>query len=324
MMNFNTPSFPLNYKFETNLPSGFLGPTAKLLKNEKEPYIGKIIEVDRLGGEKVANKFIEIIKKTSTIKSHFILPYDEVFRDGNFIYLFRPYIDCPNLEEQVAGDQTPNMNAYLVLWKSVLRVCKKLHQINISPNFFKPCNIYIGPDGKPIITDIYPLVFNSANPQTGKSIIFLAPEFLNGDEPPGPSADVWSLSLLLLYMMTGQVPWDTKNLYRMMQNIMKGYKGLSVDVPDPLKQLIKDTIVADPSQRISLDKMFTTELSVSEICRTGTIVTSKVIQVQQSTFLVCDLPKLEKGLPARQSMKTISVQSSFLNQLRSQLSNPAK
>ncbi|OHT08707.1 CAMK family protein kinase [Tritrichomonas foetus] len=283
--------------------------------------ICKCIERSRLGGEAQVEAFINTIMNAGNVRSRFLLPYSEVIPRNEYIFLIRPFLNSPTLEQQIVNDSiNPNQNGYYVLWKTIVHSFRKLHAANIAPNFVRPSNIFISDDGGPIITDIYPPIFNAANPQCAQSLLFLAPEFLTGDDLPGKPADSWSLGLLLLFIMTGQSPWDTKNLFKMMQNIMKGSEGLNVEVPEEIKPIIEASVVVNPANRSSLLNLSKFNPVVSNIERgSGTNKDRKLsknsIRAQQSVLMMgASQPKPKKQICTRQSLANLPSIPSFMAQ----------
>lgn len=317
----NFPDFPElpGFTYVEDLQDGFLGRTAiiqKMCIDDNTKLVCKCIDCHRLGNKESQEKFIDTLKSISLIRSIHFLPYSEVIVKDDHIFLIRPFLDLSTLEELVLTDENPKMNELFVLWKTIVRTFRNIHALDIAPCFIKPNNIFISASGKPIITDIYPPIFDAARPQSAKDLIFLAPEFLEGKKKIGKPADVWSLGLLLLFMITGEVPWDIHNLIRMMRSMMKGYEGLSIEVPEPLKPIIQATVVVDPDQRIPITSLSSFDPKVSDIVRGGRKVQHK-INVQQSVLMknsIVSQPKLHKGghVNQRQSLATIPSVPSFL------------
>ncbi|KAK8898556.1 hypothetical protein M9Y10_000848 [Tritrichomonas musculus] len=321
MTNPDFPDLP-GFTYVEDLQDGFLGRTAILQKlsfNDHTKLVCKCIDCQRLGNKEQQNKFIDTLKSISLIRSIHFLPYSEVIVRDNHIFLIRPYLELSTLEELVLNDENPNMNEYFVLWKTIVHAFRNIHAMDIAPCFIRPNNIFISANGKPIITDIYPPIFDAARPQSSKDLIFLAPEFLQGSKQIGKPADVWSLGLLLLFMITGEVPWDIHNLIRMMRNMMKGYEGISIEIPEQLKPIIEATVIVDPDKRVPITTLSTFDPKVSDIVRGGNKIKPK-INVQQSVLMknsIVSQPKtkLHKGnINQRQSLATIPSVPSFLRE----------
>ena len=315
------PQLPPAYTFQKELERGFLSRTAVVIhQGLAKLCICKVLEISKFPNRQVCESFVNSVKDTMNIKSRFFLPFSEALISDNYIYLIRDYLDMPTLEEQVINDTKPNMNSYYVLWKTIVHTVRKFHAANIAPNFIRPSNIYIKPDGTPLITDIYPPMFNAANPQCAKKLIFLAPEFLKG-ENPGKEADSWSIGLLLLFMITGESPWNTKNLMRMMQDILKGVNGLAIEVPAPLKPIIDATVNPDPSKRLPLTSLGQFNPMVSTITRknlngkpagSGTKLSKTNINAQQSVLTLTPFNvSQKKQISPGKSMSNIQLPSFF-------------
>ncbi|OHT06672.1 hypothetical protein TRFO_25204 [Tritrichomonas foetus] len=71
----------------------------------------------------------------------------------------------------------------------------------------------------------------------------------NSENKPSESSDVWSLGVLLLYMMTGSFPWSTRNRYQLVQSITSCKFDPAMKVPHEIRTIIKRTVNLDASTR---------------------------------------------------------------------------
>ncbi|OHT15283.1 hypothetical protein TRFO_14181 [Tritrichomonas foetus] len=110
-----------------------------------------------------------------------------------------------------------------ILWRSIIEYFVQLHQRGIFPSAIKPSNIFINPLNLNVyLCDLYELstdiswALQTPDPM---QLAFLAPEYFDVTCPPSNYSDVWSLGVILTYMLTNDLPWSTKNVCAMIKNI---------------------------------------------------------------------------------------------------------
>eukprot|EP00013_Stygamoeba_regulata_P007045 CAMPEP_0177640644 /NCGR_PEP_ID=MMETSP0447-20121125/6651_1 /TAXON_ID=0 /ORGANISM="Stygamoeba regulata, Strain BSH-02190019" /LENGTH=858 /DNA_ID=CAMNT_0019142725 /DNA_START=339 /DNA_END=2915 /DNA_ORIENTATION=- len=86
------------------------------------------------------------------------------------------------------------------------------------------------------------------------SLFYAAPEIIKGVRYQGPEADVWSLGIILYVMVSGFMPFDAKDDYKLAQLITQGDYRQSkfVDQNREVKFLVQNMLLLDPSRRPQL------------------------------------------------------------------------
>ena len=212
-----------NYTIQQELNSGFIGRTTLLRhKVTNKLYICKSWSLNFFSGTDCINSFLKRIEKVKKLNLPFVVSYNEIIKTEDSIYLIRPYIDCPTLNEHI--QQNPNLDstkAYL-LWKIILKSVSILHQNDIYSLPIKLSNIFVYNERIVSIVDIYELrsdihwVLQTMDPS---QLLCLPPEFFDGSTPLTPSSDVWSLGVLLALISGATIPWYSKNIFNMIKKI---------------------------------------------------------------------------------------------------------
>ncbi|HEY1989470.1 MAG TPA: serine/threonine-protein kinase [Acidimicrobiales bacterium] len=171
---------------------------------------------------------------------------------GDQAYLVMEFVAGSNLAEILRrGRLTPEITADL--GASVAGALGYVHERGIVHRDVKPANILVTPDGQARLGDfgIARLIDVSTLTLDGTTLgtaAYMAPEQLENHQV-GPSADIWSLGLVLLESLTGQ------QVYRgspgeMVAQRLAGPVPIPADLPVPWKVLLSGMLQDRPDQRL--------------------------------------------------------------------------
>ena len=240
------------YILQNELPSGFLGHTALVKGSVNDNFfICKTAEKSRIGSAENILKFKERLTMIRNISDPHIITYNEIIETDDMIYMIRDFIVNGPISESLT--ELPNSDDPFTIYEHWRTVCKSiynLHSKNIYPNIIKPNNIFLVNDSIFITDLILPpvdidLMMHTPNPL---DIGFLAPEFFNQGKT-GDFSDLWSLGVLLAFMATKSLPFTTKNLFSMLQQINSGRYSLSASLPKFIEGQIRLLLQVDPNNR---------------------------------------------------------------------------
>lgn len=248
---------PDGYTKISSLPEGFLGPTA-LISHDSEPntrLVCKTISFQSFESVDELHEFVAHVKKIAEVKSPFVVPYTTVANDDSNLYLIRPYIEGQPLTYIHKTQESVERNTFFALWKIYVRTISHLHQHNIYPNILKPNNIFVASSESKVffITDLYPPI-SSIHKNCTKNPLnfgFFPPEIFTKAYQLGPESDVWSLGVLLVFCLTGNLPWKITSVYSIMNKINRADIEQSI-VPDEILKIVKACILVRPSDRCSI------------------------------------------------------------------------
>ncbi|OHT07458.1 AGC family protein kinase [Tritrichomonas foetus] len=223
-------------------------------------YIVKYIEKDLLDKYSLQPTFHKYIQSVQNISSPFIQHFNEITETENQIILKRLFITGLNLYDYVAQMcQIGDVNILYVFWKVVVRTFQHLHRYCVYPNFIKPSNIFVISGNKIVITDLYqqPNSFTASNKNIKMNeLAFFPPEFITGNYTLGAESDFWFLGVLLYFMVSGKIPWHTKNIMHMSSQITKGdISSIEEDeeIENDVKVIISKILKIEPFERITAD-----------------------------------------------------------------------
>ncbi|EAY12579.1 protein kinase, putative [Trichomonas vaginalis G3] len=249
---------PPGFIFLKNLNSGFLGPSYLLKKEDTGVnFICKSFLKSSIGDEADVDNFIQIIRMTRKVKESCFLPYHYYYDEEKYIYALRPFFEGLDLASYITNCST-NINVATAQWKVLVRLYRHLHKRKITPIFIKPSNVFMENGTIAFITDIYPppRQFNATLHRTNPlEVGFLAPEYLSEGMFPGQKSDMWSLGVLLWFMVTKQLPWSMNNVVVMLKTIQTGGPINFGILPPEIRDIAASLLVLSPEKRIDTEQI---------------------------------------------------------------------
>ncbi|MFG2132826.1 protein kinase [Streptomyces sp. NPDC048751] len=129
--------------------------------------------------------------------------------EGTFPWIVMELVDGGSLADGLArGPMTPAAAAEL--GRGVLDALRAAHDAGVEHRDVKPANVLLRADGRPVLTDFGIAAIREATTLTATGSIigtpdYMAPERVSG-HPGGPSADLWSLAMMLYVAVEGHHP----------------------------------------------------------------------------------------------------------------------
>ncbi|MER6913437.1 serine/threonine-protein kinase [Streptomyces sp. NPDC000594] len=171
--------------------------------------------------------------------------------DSRYPWLVMELVTGGSLQDRLAqGPLTPQEAARL--GREILAALRAAHTAGIQHRDVKPANVLLRPDGRPVLTDfgIAAIRESTALTTTGSLIgtpDYMAPERITGDDG-GPSADLWSLAMMLYVAVEGRHPLRRATTMATLAAVI----GEEVPPPHragPLTGVLMALLVRDPAAR---------------------------------------------------------------------------
>ena len=183
--------------------------------------------------------------------------YNFVNKNDNS-YIVMEYIDGFTLSDFIEKNPITNPELLLSLFLKILKGINFSHKKNIIHRDIKPENVMISKDGLIKIMDfgIASIVGEVHNLTTTGSIMgspmFMSPEHLT-DEKIDKQSDLFSLGIILYWMLTKTYPFSGKNTAQLLNNILKcQYQNpqmLSPLISNDIKSIISRILQKSKSMR---------------------------------------------------------------------------
>ena len=141
------------------------------------------------------------------------------------------------------------------LGESLCRAVAAVHGAGLVHGDIKAQNVMLDRDDRVVLMD-----FGTGHERTTRpdarlagTPLYLPPELLSGQAPASTHSDVYSIGVLLFFLLAGTYPVVAGDLEQLRAAHARGERrslqSLRVDAPQPLRLVIEQAIAPDPSQR---------------------------------------------------------------------------
>jgi serine/threonine protein kinase len=172
----------------------------------KTPFLGQsALTIER---------FYREARAAAQLRSPYLCPIYDVGMTAGLHYLSMAFIDGQPLTRVMAEGRLKLLSQITDIVSKVARGLQKAHEAGIIHRDLKPDNIMIDLDGDPIVMDfgLARRVNDDAQVTVAGVILgtpaFMSPEQVDGNSKLiGPPTDIYSLGVILYYMLTGHLPF---------------------------------------------------------------------------------------------------------------------
>eukprot|EP01103_Thecamoeba_quadrilineata_P002859 TRINITY_DN12718_c0_g1_i1.p1 TRINITY_DN12718_c0_g1~~TRINITY_DN12718_c0_g1_i1.p1 ORF type:complete len:445 (+),score=125.50 TRINITY_DN12718_c0_g1_i1:45-1379(+) len=187
------------------------------------------------------------------LKHPYLIEYYCTFQSSDRIFFLTEFIDGVELYHHlVIVNKFPEPRAAFSA-AQVLLALNYLHSQGMVYRGMRPENIYLKSDGNICLTNFSVAKELEDGERTGTLVgvpIYLAPEVLEKNEYD-KAIDFWALGILIFEMLTGNPPFDSKDVRKLYHKIVTENVKIPKSMSPAASSLMKVLLVKDPADRLT-------------------------------------------------------------------------
>ncbi|KAG7995660.1 hypothetical protein I3843_01G121200 [Carya illinoinensis] len=248
------------YELGRTLGEGNFG-KVKLAKNIEtgQSFAVKILEKTKIINLKITDQIKREIATLKLLKHPNVVRLHEVLASKTKIYMVLEYVTGGELFDRIASKGRLKENVGRKVFQQLIDAVSYCHTKGVFHRDLKLENVLIDARGSIKISDFG----LSALPQhlrgdgllhtTCGSPNYIAPEILANRGYDGATSDIWSCGVILYVILTGQLPFDDRNLAVLYQKIFKGDTQIPTWLSPGAQNLIRRILDPNPLTRITTE-----------------------------------------------------------------------
>jgi len=256
------------YTITARLGRGGMADVYKAYHPKLEVYRAiKVIRPEFVTASDFRERFQKEAQSVAALRHSNIVQIHDFGEDGDSYYMVMEFIEGKDLKHVIqAGGKIRPIRRAVEIVDQVADALHYAHARGLIHRDIKPENIMINEEGLPILMDFgiaKLLTANTQLTQTGMGIgtpSYMAPEQAKALPEIGPPADIYSLSVVLYEMLTGQVPFSADTpmavMLKAINDPMPMPRQFSGDISEDLQQVILKGTAKEPNNRYSSAKRF--------------------------------------------------------------------
>ena len=249
-----------HYQFIKVIGYGQFGTVREAIKISSSQE-AKSFAIKSISKEKVLKKF-NLLKReleALTLIDHpNIVRLYEIYEDEKYLHLVLDLCRGGDLYDYIIAKGSLNEDEVMGMMRKMFSAINHLHAMCICHRDLKPDNFLLvsDQDSEIKLADFGMSVrFGDDEMHTVVGTpYYLAPEVYMGNY--NKECDVWSLGVVLFFLLSGKQPFKGTNVTELLANILKGAYSFSdkkwKNISEEAKALITSILVIDPHERISI------------------------------------------------------------------------
>lgn len=216
-----------NYKISRKLGQGSFGVVCKaILIPTKKIYAVKIIPKESLMNKGDTGRFQREVNAMAFFRHENLITLYDFFSDQDNFYLIMDYCENGALFSYVLKHKKLDEPTASLIFKQIVQALQYCHNHGVAHRDLKPENIVIDKFPHILLTDfgLCGFIQTDVLQQTiCGTPCYNSPECLRKTQYDGQKSDIWSLGVVLFFLVTGKIPWKTNNISQMTKQIFKRF-----------------------------------------------------------------------------------------------------
>lgn len=263
MMDNNlNPAIPIlanRYQLLQTLGSGGMAVVYRAKDLTLERYVAvKILRPDFSKDEGFRKRFHQEAKAAANLSHPNIVTVHDFGLDGDRLFIIMEYVPGTNLKTMIRDQEKIQVDKSLDLIIQASLGIGYAHRAGLIHCDIKPHNMLVTPDGRLKVTDFgIARALTTILPDEKNTYVWGSPQYLSPEQATGlsqsPASDVYSLGVVLYEMLTGKLPFfskDASELTRMHKEVIPiPPKTLNSEIPQSLDQIVVKVLSKEQTSR---------------------------------------------------------------------------
>lgn len=164
---------------------------------------------------KVLNRFIREAKTAASLQHRNICPLFDIGEENGRVFITMAYVKGKPLSDYIKSGRAISQTAVAKTIRKLAIALHEAHENGVVHRDLKPANVMVDSKGEPIVMD-FGLArqenLPNADQLTQSGMIlgtpaYMSPEQIRDSGAVGPSADIYSLGVMMYQMLTGSLPY---------------------------------------------------------------------------------------------------------------------
>lgn len=249
-----------NYVDLKVIAEGGMGVIASAYDTERKRNVAiKTILPELQEDHDVVGLFLQECQVIQSMNHPNVVRIFEVGQSDQLYYYVMDFLEGETIEDRIDRKKKLPLEEVLRYATQVARALQHIHSNGLIHRDIKPSNIFITTNYVAKIIDFGIAKLLHAKPTYSYSSVgspvYASPEQIQGQEVSGKT-DIYSLGVVMFYMLTGQHPFERENLLSKMFDAPKDILTLNPKIPDKLASIVYQCIHADPQERLPAHELW--------------------------------------------------------------------
>lgn len=244
-----------------------------------DPSLSRVVALKRLHRELNAGlreRFLREGRATARLRHPGIVTVYDVGESDGKLYLAMELVTGKTLTSHLDRGGPEGLRERIALLRDVAEAVGFAHSQGIVHRDLKPENVLVSQDGRPIVTD-FGLAKDMSGQRDGEmptltetgdllgTPSYMSPEQAAGRAVLGPTADVFSLGVMLYQALAGRLPFDAQGVSEILRRVQEDDpvppRRFHRRLPLDLESVCMRALEKDPSRRYVDGRAFAEDLS---------------------------------------------------------------